>query len=884
MSSQLQSQQQASQLEGQAQTNSGQEVLAVACVIDASLALATEWTRVLTAYILPILKRLNEAYSGHSFRLALVTYGAADTYPKPLLSKRFFVSPSLVMKELREDPRKLGIGSETGVRGLSALEGMVAAIEFFDILHNSPALAGPKDGRINVSHIIHVAGSPPDSTQRPTWNTLPHLDSVSWDTLPVELKKRKINLSLVTLQQIQQFQDVQSAASAPALHTNPWFTVYAPHILMLSGFPPLSHVQTPKLNAAKRQNESPQTPDTKRQKVNEKSSPAPSPRPPGGGAGPVGQRPPSRQVPTPSIPPSALPSQPHPQLLQPSPIPPRATATPIPSPAKPPAAPAAHPSSNAPNPNAPSTQHAFNLKVSMLVERGKGLDVEINALETKIQEAQAAGNTADVESLKKEHAGKSQQAVRIKALLYHFVNRPAMGGSNSGGGGSGETPQSQPQPQLQLAASNMKSDDTAPPMLSAPVSLPMEEHKPPVTDQRPPVTDQQALMHFMHARSGITGFPSPEVAALHKLPNKTSTQVPTFSGSPNPRPAHLPASGSTSQHQSQPHHQSQPQPQASTSASSRVSKQWEGSFTFTIQHAGQPKGLEVQVTAVTNSKGQLHTETWPERMSINMSQEGLKDHAELQFWLRRHYQTAVMVQFKPQARNFERKMNDMVYHVLMKTMADAPTFGVVAWQLPSGPMSPNMIVFPMNNGLVGAVFPVTGLPDLPGSSKVDAPKPQLQLQPQQQSQSQPQPQQQPQPQPQLQQLQPPGVFTPDMLTRLQGLDPQQQRLFMQQLMVQQRNRQQQRQQLQQQHQQQQQRQQTGAMQQEVQAPAPGVGMQNMSPFSNAANLPMNMFGGGGVPQRQIGGGMHLGGMGTVNSEMMQSFMQRSANGQGMNPS
>jgi mediator of RNA polymerase II transcription subunit 25 len=68
MSSQLQSQQQASQLEGQAQTNSGQEVLAVACVIDASLALATEWTRVLTAYILPILKRLNEAYSGHSVR------------------------------------------------------------------------------------------------------------------------------------------------------------------------------------------------------------------------------------------------------------------------------------------------------------------------------------------------------------------------------------------------------------------------------------------------------------------------------------------------------------------------------------------------------------------------------------------------------------------------------------------------------------------------------------------------------------------------------------------------------------------------------------------------------------------------------------------------
>jgi mediator of RNA polymerase II transcription subunit 25 len=72
MSNQLQSQQQVSQLEVQAQSNPGQDVLAVACVIDASLALATEWTRVFTAYILPILKRLNEAYIGHSVRFTCI--------------------------------------------------------------------------------------------------------------------------------------------------------------------------------------------------------------------------------------------------------------------------------------------------------------------------------------------------------------------------------------------------------------------------------------------------------------------------------------------------------------------------------------------------------------------------------------------------------------------------------------------------------------------------------------------------------------------------------------------------------------------------------------------------------------------------------------------
>jgi hypothetical protein len=63
-------------------------------------------------------------------------------------------------------------------------------------------------------------------------------------------------------------------------------------------------------------------------------------------------------------------------------------------------------------------------------------------------------------------------------------------------------------------------------------------------------------------------------------------------------------------------------------------------------------------------------------MSINMSQEGQKDHSELLPWLRKHQQSAAMVQFKPQARSFEQKMNDMFYHVLMKTMAEARTVSV----------------------------------------------------------------------------------------------------------------------------------------------------------------------------------------------------------------
>jgi hypothetical protein len=57
-------------------------------------------------------------------------------------------------------------------------------------LHNSLAIGGQKDkDRMPVSHILHVAACPPDSTQRPAWNTLQHLDTVSWNTLPLELQK-----------------------------------------------------------------------------------------------------------------------------------------------------------------------------------------------------------------------------------------------------------------------------------------------------------------------------------------------------------------------------------------------------------------------------------------------------------------------------------------------------------------------------------------------------------------------------------------------------------------------------------------------------------------------------------------------------------------------
>jgi hypothetical protein len=41
------------------------DLVAVACVVEASLLLASEWPRILTEYIFPLLKRLNELHPTH---------------------------------------------------------------------------------------------------------------------------------------------------------------------------------------------------------------------------------------------------------------------------------------------------------------------------------------------------------------------------------------------------------------------------------------------------------------------------------------------------------------------------------------------------------------------------------------------------------------------------------------------------------------------------------------------------------------------------------------------------------------------------------------------------------------------------------------------------
>ncbi|KAH0833161.1 hypothetical protein J3R83DRAFT_12188 [Lanmaoa asiatica] len=854
---------------------SSADLVAVACVVDASLLLASEWSRILTEYVYPLLKRLSELHPSHQFRLAFVTYGAADTRPQPLLSKRFFAPLSQVTKELREEPSKLGIGQTNSAssRGLSALEGLVAAIELFDILMASANFSPnhvqtqspQKDNRSLISHLLHIAASPPDGAQRPYCNTLQHLDFVTWESIPAELKKRKINLSLISLRKIPQFQDLQSSVAGSGAQS-PWFNVRAPHVLLLAGFP------TPQKTSTKRQTDSSlsdQSPDTKRQKVvsdpiSKTSSASPAlpsaritqnQRP---------QQPVSSQAPQPppttvsgQNPSPAQPAQPTTSVLASTP----ATATPSAPP--PPSVPFI------PVINAEVLEQLVaptGLKFGQMMERHKVLEREIATMDSQISNAQNTGQTVIVAGLQKDLASKVHLKEQIKILLRQHYQKILLAkealNAQAGAAGSGEVgPSTQSHPPNAPGASSER-----------PTGPTMEEHK-------PVIPDSQVLAQFWQSRGGTISAangsnpqagPSqtqshptatPEVAAqMQKLIEKKGIRPQSFGSSSQ-------ASGTTP-------HETGVNPNT-TNIQALATSTWQGTFSWTFPKFNGQVANEGQIHVVgivaPPTPNDVRTDTWPKNLTLNRCKEPLKDTVELSFWLKRQGPRTHLVRFGPSPRAPDGSVNELKFHELSKFMADHRVYAYAGWQLPSGKFSYNIIIFSVGSSFAGAVFP-EGLSDLPGSGNT------LDVQPAVEE-AKPQPSS--------------GLnFPPALIARMQGLEPAKQRQLFAHFIRAQQQEQLRRQQLQQ----------TQQTQQTHTASSQTLNSLGMSPsqYGAVANIPAGLNVGtlrvavgyctddlhtkANVNGPPNSGAYNTGG-GTVNYEMLQSFMQRSVEGsasQGMN--
>lgn len=830
----------------------GQDLVAVACVVEGSFVLASEWPRVLTEYISPLLKRLHDLHHNHQFRLAFVTYGAANTQPSPLLEKRFFSNISLVTKELRDDPSKFGIGKTScgGSRGLSALEGLVAAIELFDIMISINSSVSPqKDNRSIVFHLLHIASSPPDNAQRPQYNTLQHLDSVTWDTMPTELKKRRINLSLISLRKIQQFQDLQLSAAGSTAQS-PWFPVQPQHFLSLSGFP------APLKTTSKRPTDAPladRNLEAKRQKV---ASNDPNHRVPSGSPALSAAHTPASQRPT--RPPSAQP----PQTPAVNP-PPQLTAAQPPSASHPPPGNPAHavPPSPTPAASQPALPHPpfFNpamldqavtpagLTSRQLMERLKQLEAEVKTLGVRMDAAQQQGQTALVVELQKVRADKSRVGLQIKQVITnHLRNMQANYNPATMANTDGTRP-------VQSAVQNDNQPGVGVPGPSGDKSASgaLDDHK-------MQLSDAQSITQFWQSRGGTVNVsPSgthqqgtnqtmpvpPEFAAqMQKLVDKQGIRPQSFGLVPQP-------SSTAPQDVS-------PNPGATSSQATQPQQQpvWHGTFSWVAPETTQgAREMQVQVIAlpVPQPSGNLLAHTWPTNMTLKFSKEPLQDPQELQTWVKGHQPSLVRLTTSPRAN--DQASNNQSFASLIKLMGDRHIYAYTGWPLPNANYSDNMVIFPVNTNFLGAVFPTTGLPNLPGRGNTLEPvKPPADLR---------------------------GVLSslnlpPVVVAQLQGLDPAKQKeLILQFVRRAQLHRQQQHQQM---------------------PPQPTLPVQEMGTMGTpnvnvtaAGNMGMNNF----PPNapgatRPMASGVHGNGGRTVNMEMFQSFMQRNADGsssQGTNP-
>ncbi|KAF7789802.1 hypothetical protein EIP86_000748 [Pleurotus ostreatoroseus] len=281
------------------------EQVAVAYLVDSSLAIMSEWTRLMQEYLNPLLQRLHESHPSRMFRIAIVCYAPASTRPKPLLSATVWIHPGTAIPKLVQHASDFGLGRTGGggTRGMAVLEGMASVLELFDTLKES------ESNLSFTSHVVHVAASPPDTAERPIWNTLPHLDNVTWESLPAEFRK------------------ITGTSQAP------WFPVRSHHTVKLMGFPP---PQPPKVTTKRPAPETTSTPDShkKPRVLPSANSPKVTSTPPHVATNTPKIAPATPTLPPPSAQPLSAPQQPPPQPppVQPPPIqpqPPAPTQTPI---------------------------------------------------------------------------------------------------------------------------------------------------------------------------------------------------------------------------------------------------------------------------------------------------------------------------------------------------------------------------------------------------------------------------------------------------------------------------------------------------------------------------------------------------------------------------
>ncbi|KAI0782306.1 hypothetical protein C8Q75DRAFT_811741 [Abortiporus biennis] len=652
---------------------------------------------------MPLLSRLHELHSNRQFRIGLVCY---SIHPTPLLSKSFFGLPQAIVKDLKEDPARFGIGQtgSGGSRGMAALEGLVAAIELFDVLKENMENA--------VCHIIHIASSTPDSADRPLKNSSPKLDTVSWDSLPTELRKRDINYSNVLLQKIPKLAQFHALA-ATGQTQSPWFNVRTPHSINLSGYP----LHKTGVKRANEPTSADRSPEAKRARTGTVSVSAAVSSPRNHHASPknVSQSSPKN-----------LPTAAHP-------------VTPVIAPTAPQAPSLASTSVNVNTGNAsaatntqppiqgvPTHPPGFPpgtavppALLQQILDRLKAGEKEIQAKVARRNELEANGQTVAAEQLKKEIGESFARYQKLKLILSNQVNIAKQVHAQAQGTGSQATTSTQAQNAIQQPPLP-QSQPQQPPQQQATIqqSPQLQQQQPPHPQPQPPqlpphhAQQQQQQQQQPQMPSHQIQLPpnaSPQVAAQMQKLLEQQRKTPRMGNAQIPAPVQQPK-------QQQPEQiQSAPQPQS-------IAKIWRGIISYKGLDSGTHVRKDLQAHVAIGFHAKSHTpevrlDTWPSTLQLSPSKEPALPMSALRTWL-----TSVgavpffMAPEKPARANLspqDLKTLDENYATLVKLLTDRKLYALAAWPGLDGQNHNRILIFPIPDGRLGGAYFAGGIPELP---------------------------------------------------------------------------------------------------------------------------------------------------------------------------
>jgi len=139
---------------------------------------------------------------------------------------------------------------------------------------------------------------------------------------------------------------------------------------------------------------------------------------------------------------------------------------------------------------------------------------------------------------------------------------------------------------------------------------------------------------------------------------------------------------------------------------------WAGSLNWSGQGPSGKKEVCTYVIATSPNPAACHADTWPKALSLVPTRELGLSNGDLHIWIKRFRPAVCHLQVQP--RGQDSKVNQSNYDSLVQLLREKKVFATAAWTTPSGTQENNVVFFPVSpRGLVGAFFPINGIPEMP---------------------------------------------------------------------------------------------------------------------------------------------------------------------------